>query len=116
MNYVESYNLFGVESRQIPCMKASGAPTSTTEGAVGCLYMDTDNGDLYKCKSVSNGVYEWVSAIISVDDTIVGDSLWSSKHIVDKFYPISTETNTPIEPVVLIEKLTNAIIALGGNV
>ena len=59
MNYVQSFDLFGVPAAQIPSITKSGAPTTTTEAAVGCLYMNTDNGDLYKCTAVSNGVYTW---------------------------------------------------------
>ena len=59
MNYVESLNLFGVEAKEIPCIKGSGAPNDSTVGEVGLLYMNTDNGDMYKCTFVSNGVYTW---------------------------------------------------------
>lgn len=38
----------------------TGAPTTETVGAVGCQYMDTNNGDMYKCTAVSDGVYIWV--------------------------------------------------------
>lgn len=65
MNYVESFNLFGVEATQIPCAKGDGAPTTATEGAVGCLYMDTssESKDLYKCTAVVDGVYTWMSLL-----------------------------------------------------
>lgn len=69
MNYVEHLNLFGVEAKEVPCIKGIGAPTSSTEGAVGCLYMDTDTGDLYKCTAVADGVYTWVPADSFVEKT-----------------------------------------------
>lgn len=59
MQYVEHLNIFGIEAKQIPCIVASGGPTSATEGAVGCLYMDSDTGALYKCTAVVNGVFTW---------------------------------------------------------
>lgn len=61
MNYVKSLNLFGVEAKEIPCITGSGAPTTSTQGAVGCFYMDTssDTKDVYKCTAVSNGTYTW---------------------------------------------------------
>ena len=59
MNYVEHLNLFGVEAKEIPCIKGKGAPTEATEGEVGCLYMNTNNGDLYKC--VAANTWELVS-------------------------------------------------------
>lgn len=80
MNYVESFNLFGTEVKQIPCIKASGAPTDKTEGAVGCFYMDTDTGDIYKCTSDLDGVYTWASDNPKIiDDTnMAEDKAWSS--------------------------------------
>lgn len=62
MNYVKSFDLFGVPAAQIPATPGSGAPTIATEGAVGCLYMDTDTGNLYKCTGVADGTYTWVEA------------------------------------------------------
>ena len=59
MNYVESFNLFGVDAKQIPSILGSGAPTNDTEGAVGCFYMDTDTGTVYKCTAAESGVYTW---------------------------------------------------------
>lgn len=61
MNYVESLNLFGVEAKEIPCIKGSGAPNETTIGAVGLLYMNIDNGDMYKCTAVTGSSYVWAS-------------------------------------------------------
>lgn len=46
---------------QPPCITGAGAPTTTTEGAVGCFYMDTTNGDVYKCIKVEGDVYTWVT-------------------------------------------------------
>ena len=62
MNYVKSFDLFGVPATQIPATPGSGAPTTATEGAVGCLYMDTDTGNLYKCTAATDGAYTWVEA------------------------------------------------------
>ncbi len=59
MNYIESFDLLGTEAKQIPSILGEGAPTEATEGAVGCLYMDTTNGDLYKCTVVAGDVYTW---------------------------------------------------------
>lgn len=60
MNYLDSINLFGIDTKEIPCVKGTGAPTTATEGAVGCFYMDTDTGDVYKCTAVADGVYTWL--------------------------------------------------------
>ena len=87
MNFVESFNMFSTESKQIPCVKSSGAPTKATEGAVGLLYMDTDTGDTYKCVSVSDGVYAWTPTNDMVDDETVSNNPWSSKNIIDNICP-----------------------------
>jgi len=60
MNHVEAFDLYGVEAKQIPTITGEGAPTTATEGAVGCLYMDTTNGDLYKCTAATDGAFTWV--------------------------------------------------------
>ena len=60
MEYVESFNLFGTEVSQIPCIRGKGEPTTATVGAVGCQYMNTDNGNLYKCTAVVEGACTWV--------------------------------------------------------
>lgn len=59
MNFVEHLNLFGIDFKDIPCLRDQGAPTTSTLGAVGLLYMNKDNGDLYKCISDSDGIYVW---------------------------------------------------------
>jgi hypothetical protein len=76
MNYIENFNLFGVDAQQIPCIKNNGAPTSSTEGAVGCLYMDTssDSKDIYKCVSAHNGSYTW-EKVVNVDKDYVDDAI-----------------------------------------
>ena len=76
MNYINSFNMFGIEAKEIPSIKGSGAPTTETEGAVGCLYMNTDNGDLYKCIASVEGVQTWVSILGDVEaalDAIIAE-------------------------------------------
>lgn len=52
VKFVRARNNFGNgETKEIPSLTDSGAPTTATAGAVGCLYMDTDTGELYKCTS-----------------------------------------------------------------
>ena len=61
MNFVESLRMFHVDAKEIPCVTGKGAPTEKTLGAPGVLYMDTDTGDLYKCRAADavNKVYTW---------------------------------------------------------
>ena len=37
----------------------SGKPTTSTKGEVGQLYMNTDNGDMYKCVGIDGTTYTW---------------------------------------------------------
>lgn len=69
MDYVKSFDLFGVPAMQIPSLTGSGMPTTETEGAIGSLYMDTNTGDLYKCIAVTDGSYTWVGG----SDVYTGD-------------------------------------------
>lgn len=59
MNFVKNHNQYGVEAKEIPCLTGYGEPTTETEGAVGCLYMDKDTGAVYKCTSATDGSYVW---------------------------------------------------------
>ena len=61
MNYINSIKFLDVEAKQIPCEILHGAPTISTEGAVGMLGMDVDSEshDLYKCVEVNDGEYVW---------------------------------------------------------
>lgn len=78
MNFVKHLDLFGVEVKEIPCIPGRGAPTTTTVGAVGCLYMDTDTGNMYKCTAVADGVYIWIKEVTEATvEAIVADKISS---------------------------------------
>ena len=62
MEFVNHLNFFGVEAKEIPTITGKGIPTESTQGAVGCLYMDTLTGHMYKCTSVQAGKYTWVTS------------------------------------------------------
>lgn len=84
MEFVQSFDILGVKSAQIPCILGNGAPTTATPGAVGCFYMDTlsEGKDLYKCVAVNGNVYTWVSllgdisaaldSIIAIQNELIG--------------------------------------------
>ena len=59
MNYIEHLNLFGVEAKEIPCIRGNGAPTSEMAVTAGLMYMDVNNGNIYK--SVASG--EWIKTV-----------------------------------------------------
>ena len=69
VNYVSAFDLFGVEARQVTCDCANGAPTSSTPGKMGMLYMNINNGDVYKCISSDNGTTTW-SLLVASEDSI----------------------------------------------
>lgn len=84
MNYVESFNLLGVEAKQIPSIVGEGAPTPSTEGAVGCFYMDTLTGDVYKCTAVEGDVYTWETIIeIAQEPGVSETAVMSQKAVTD---------------------------------
>lgn len=66
MNFVDSLNMFGVNAKEIPCIKGNGAPSAETVGEVGLLYMDVDTGVLYKCVGV-----EWHTSTGNTEATAI---------------------------------------------
>ena len=40
-------------------IEGTGAPSTSTQGSVGQRYVNTSNGDVYTCKSVSGSTYTW---------------------------------------------------------
>lgn len=61
MAYITYLDVNGVRGDIPVTQVGSGAPTTSTVGAVGQFYMDKSTNDytLYKCVNVSNGVYTW---------------------------------------------------------
>lgn len=72
MNFVKSLDLLHVSAKEIPCLTGPGAPTVQTEGAPGVLYMDTDTGALYKCRSAAKGVHHWEGADFFTEEDKAG--------------------------------------------
>lgn len=95
MNYVKHLDFNNIEVKEIPCIRGSGAPSTNTDGAVGCLYMNTATGHIYKCTKASGGTYTWEDLNADVREEI--SQLSSEK--VDK-----AEVATMIEAGVEDEK------------
>ena len=89
MNYVDSLNIFGVEAKEIPCIKGSTAPTKLTVGAVGLFYMETSTGDVYKCVAVNENNYTW---------EVIGSSNHGSNDIFDLKSNLTAHTNNKSNP------------------
>lgn len=115
MNYVESLNLFGVEAMQIPCIPGKGAPTTATEGAVGCLYMDTATatGDLYKCTAIlPDGGYKWDRLCSSWAD--LGESIITTVLADNQvFSTAETDGAAAILPFLLKQGATYDVVCQG---
>lgn len=41
-------------------LKGTGAPTTSTVGVIGQEYINTSNGDVYRCTAIQDGSYTWV--------------------------------------------------------
>ena len=86
MNYVKGFDLFGVKARQIPCLTGKGEPIESIALKIGLLYINEDNGDMYKCVK-RNGeeglVWEMIGTAqpngdgsIDTEDLNLGESLF----------------------------------------
>ena len=94
MNFVKSLDIFYQEVNQIPCLTGNGAPTPSTEGAIGCLYMDTDTKDLYKCTAAESCVYTWVPLTgMQFDGGYVDDK--GFMHLTNEGKDVSTDVFKP---------------------
>lgn len=85
--------------KQNVTIKGAGAPTTSTVGEVGMLYMNTNNGYLYKCTSVSGSNHTW-RPVIETLDTQVADVLKRADNVghfisyQDVVMTINTTKNT----------------------
>jgi hypothetical protein len=87
MNYVNSFNLLGLEARQRPCLTGNGEPTIETVGAIGELYLDVNTGKIFKCTSIVNNIYIWVS---------INDDSLAIKNVVNDNTAVRCEDISPI--------------------
>lgn len=70
-----------VERSQL--LRGSGAPTTSTAGAIGQRYRDDTTGIVYVCKSESSGTYTWEydtdsslsAAGVAADSKATGDKI-----------------------------------------
>lgn len=105
MNFVEYQDFLGTPIKEIPCIRGNGAPTETTNGDVGVLYMDINTGDIYKCISAENGIYIWV---------MLGGGTGNPG--TDGYSPVATVTQTDSGAIISITDkngTTTATIANG---
>ena len=61
MNFVKSHDYFGRDVKEIPCITGSGSPSGATEGVPGCLYMNTLNGNVFRCVGIRDTGTIWES-------------------------------------------------------
>lgn len=61
MNYVKSFKINGIDTKQAACIELRGKPNAATEGAVGVLGVDVTSptNDIYKCVAVNGSIYTW---------------------------------------------------------
>ena len=73
-NYVKGFDLFGVKARQIPCLTAKGEPSNELALKIGLLYINEDNGDMYKCIK-KNGEEGLVWVLVNNENTNSGQNI-----------------------------------------
>ena len=110
MNFVKSFNMFGTDAMQIPCIAGTGAPTTSTDGAVGMLYMDTSSsdGELWKCTGVNGAQYMWTK--------LINEDLLNSKN--NDYKVIQDVVELPTEGIRedIIYRLLTAKVCMGSYI
>lgn len=56
-------------------IEGTGAPSTSTQGSVGQRYVNTSNGDVYTCKSVSGSTYTWEKDVDRQEFTSLSQSV-----------------------------------------
>jgi hypothetical protein len=119
MNFVNHLNLFGVEAKETPCIKGTGAPSKTTEGAVGVLYMDTNTGYIYKCISIVENEFIWESIQPQANweqaDETAADYIKNKTHWTEYITEISFDGNITGRPIVYLEDFEKSFIKLSDD-
>ena len=112
MNFVPHFNFYGIDGKQIPCITGKGAPTTTTEGAVGCLYMDETYGEVYKLTSEGwKPLVELIPGVDIVQETGDSENVVMSQKAVTEYGKLQGVVNTK---TVEFSKIENHRI-IGGN-
>ena len=104
MQFIEDLSIFHVNSKEIPCIAASGAPDGRYPGAPGVLYMDRRTGGLYLCTDAdaTENTYTW-QIVGGADPAAIQQSV--SKYLAE--HPASGGI-TPAAAALLITILQNA--------
>lgn len=108
MNFVKSFEIDGIKAAQVPCLLGRGAPTGTTEGALGCLYMDTDTGDLYKCIAVVGGAYSWGN-VGAGGGSMDGNDIVDVHMLETQYVKLSSDSSAPGHVVLRCQGETGTI-------
>ena len=93
----------------IPNLTGNGAPTDSTEGAVGSQYMDTTNGNIYVCMAIVDGKYVWKYVCDNVYNITSIDTIYTSIENL----PPKAENGT--QYVVAASSTDRAIYAFDAN-
>lgn len=109
MHYVKSFNINGVDTKQVACIELRGKPNAATEGAVGVLGIDVTSPtrDVYKCVAVNGAIYTW--ELLSS-----GMSIISSTNASKGASKVNFEYASLLTPSGYILKAGDLIIDKGG--
>lgn len=99
-------------------LTGSSAPTTSTVGAMGQVYWDSSNEQLYTCVSSEDGVYEWK---LITDGLQVGDLLITAREDVGNSYllcngeEVSYEEYPGLKGNTLPAATTSRVVYPGGS-
>lgn len=105
-----------------PILSGSSAPTSSTAGSVGQLYVDTTNKKIYRLDAVSGSTYTWnlYGGGNDTSDDISNESDVTGETVTDALNTLGSDledlSGTVSQQSATIDDLGNALSALGLSV
>ena len=99
MHYVEHFNINGVCTRQVACIKSNGRPNAATEGGVGTLCIDitSPTHDVYKCVAVNGSIYTW--ELLSSGGSAPMDNYYTKDEIDELLENIQVDVQASGKPI-----------------
>lgn len=107
MNFVSNLDLLGVKAKEIPSIVGKGNPAGRVEAEIGCLYMDSETGDMYKAIGKEDNNVLWDVVGGGAGSSSMYDYVETGSHIYKTWREDPTGESEYIETFHIDEDLLN---------